>query len=126
MLLTAGTPPRFLSRGVVQLTDERLDRGDIRHHRHCLKAAVMTSVQNRTETVLRGQLLIFRDAGKAMQLDEDRERRLLLLSRESWSQWSAFSQEGPVPNEPSVPVMLRRLGSASYRLAALPSRQKLR
>jgi hypothetical protein len=85
---------------------------------------VMASLQDRTETVLRQQILMFRDAGKAVRLNEERERRLLLLSPESWSQWSAFSAAGPVPAEPPAPVMLQRLGRASYRLAALPVRHR--
>jgi hypothetical protein len=84
----------------------------------------MASLQDRTETVLRQQILMFRDAGKAVRLNEERERRLLLLSPESWSQWSAFSAAGPVPAEPPAPVMLQRLGRASYRLAALPVRHR--
>jgi hypothetical protein len=76
------------------------------------------------EKLLRGQLQVFRDAGRDIRLDADRERRMLLLSDADWSRWAAFSSFGPLPADPPVPVMLRRLGAASYRLAALADRRQ--
>jgi hypothetical protein len=69
--------------------------------------------------LLRSHFRVFRDVGKHVRLDEDRERRLLLLSSDDWSRWSDFSLDGPLPAAPPVSVMLRRLGTATYRLAAL-------
>jgi hypothetical protein len=58
-----------------------------------------------------------------MQLSEDDQRRVLLLSDTQWSNWADFRQDGPLPAEPQLPVMLRRLGSASHRLAVLADRR---
>ena len=46
----------------------------------------------------------------------------LLLSEQEWSDWSDFCQDGPLPAQPQLPVMLRRLGSASHRLAVMAER----
>ena len=73
----------------------------------------------RHEALLRGHLRAFRDVGKHIRLDEERERRVLLLSADEWSRWSDFSVDGPVPINPPVSVMLRRLGAATYRLVTL-------
>ena len=53
----------------------------------------------------------------------DDQRRVLLLSEQEWSDWSDFCQDGPLPAQPQLPVMLRRLGSASHRLAVLAERR---
>jgi hypothetical protein len=51
---------------------------------------------------------------------------VLLLSAKEWSDWSDFVQDGPLPAQPQLPVMLRRLGSASHRLAVLADRRGTR
>jgi hypothetical protein len=57
-----------------------------------------------------------------MRLSDDARRRVLLLSEQEWAEWSDFCQDGPLPAQPKLPVMLRRLGSASHRLAVLADR----
>jgi hypothetical protein len=76
-----------------------------------------------TDTLTRNQLQVFSSLGEEMHLSEDDRRRVLLLSEEQWSDWSDFMQDGPLPAEPRLPVMLRRLGSASHRLAVLADRR---
>jgi hypothetical protein len=76
------------------------------------------------ESLLRGQIRVFREVGKDISLDEERARRVLLLSGDDWSRWSAFSSDGPMPAAPSISVMLRRLGAATYRLVALADQRR--
>jgi hypothetical protein len=75
-----------------------------------------------TDKIAREQFQVFSHLGEQMQLSEDDQRRVLLLSDTQWSDWAEFRQDGPLPAEPQLPVMLRRLGSASYRLAVLADR----
>ena len=76
-----------------------------------------------TESLVRNQFRELQYVGQIVRLDEERQRRLLLLSRDDWSQWGNFLRDGPLPARPEVPVMLRRLGSVTYRVAALAERQ---
>ena len=76
-----------------------------------------------TDKIAREQFQVFSQIGDHLRLSEDDQRRVLLLSDEQWSDWSDFRQDGPLPAEPQLPVMLRRLGSASHRLAVLADRR---
>jgi len=75
-----------------------------------------------TDNLARNQFAVFSELGERMQLSEDEQRRVLLLSEQEWSKWSNFRQDGPLPAQPQLPVMLRRLGSASHRLAVMADR----
>ncbi len=75
-----------------------------------------------TDNLARCQFQLFSEIGEQMQLSDDDRRRVLLLSENEWTQWSDFCQDGPLPAQPQLPVMLRRLGSASHRLATLADR----
>ncbi len=75
-----------------------------------------------TDKLARSQFQMFSDIGAQMRLTDDAKRRVLLLSQQEWAEWSDFSQDGPLPAQPQLPVMLRRLGSASHRLAMLADR----
>jgi hypothetical protein len=75
-----------------------------------------------TDNLARSQFQLFSEIGEQMQLSDDDRRRVLLLSENEWTQWSDFCQDGPLPAQPQLPVMLRRLGSASHRLATLADR----
>jgi hypothetical protein len=79
-----------------------------------------------TDNLARSQFNMFSALGEQMRLSEDEQRRVLLLSAKEWSDWSDFVQDGPLPARPQLPVMLRRLGSASHRLAALADRKGAR
>ena len=75
------------------------------------------------DKIARDQFQVFSSIGDEMQLSVDDQRRVLLLSDRQWADWSSFLQDGPLPAEPQLPVMLRRLGSASHRLAVLADRR---
>jgi hypothetical protein len=76
-----------------------------------------------TDNLARSQFQVFSQIGEQMQLSADDQRRVLLLSEEEWSDWSEFRQDGPLPAQPQLPVMLRRLGNASHRLTVIAERQ---
>jgi hypothetical protein len=76
-----------------------------------------------TDTLARSQFRVFSSLGEQLQLSEDARRRVLLLSQQEWTHWTDFLDDGPLPAQPQAPVMLRRLGSASYRLAMMAERQ---
>jgi hypothetical protein len=73
--------------------------------------------------LLRDQFRQLHILGTRVNLDEERQRRLLLVSKQDWPDWSMFLRDGPLPARPDVPVMLRRLGAATYRLATLADRR---
>ena len=77
-----------------------------------------------TDNLARNQFQVFSQIGQQMQLSAEDQRRVLLLSEQEWSDWSDFVQDGPLPAQPELPVMLRRLGSASHRLAVLADRKE--
>lgn len=72
-----------------------------------------------TDNLARSQFQVFSQLGEEMRLSDNDRRRALLLSEQEWSDWSDFLQDGPLPAQPQLPVMLRRLGSASHRLAVI-------
>ncbi len=79
-----------------------------------------------TDNLARSQFQLFSEIGEQMQLSDDDRRRVLRLSAQEWAQWSDFCQAGPLPAQPQLPVMLRRLGSASHRLVTLADRAAAR
>jgi hypothetical protein len=76
-----------------------------------------------TDNLAKSQFQVFSQIGEQMQLSQDDKRRVLLLSEREWSDWADFLQDGPLPPQPQLPVMLRRLGIASHRLAVLADRR---
>ena len=79
-----------------------------------------------TDNLARDQFQMFNQLGEQMQLSQDDQRRVLLLSAEEWCDWADFVHDGPLPAQPQLPVMLRRLGCASHRLAVLAERKGAR
>lgn len=79
-----------------------------------------------TDNLARSQFQVFSQIGEEMRLSEDDRRRVLLLSEREWSDWSDFLQDGPLPAQPQLPVMLQRLGNASHRLAVIAEQQGMR
>jgi len=79
-----------------------------------------------TDNLARRQFQVFSQIGEAMRLSEDDRRRVLLLSEREWADWSDFLQDGPLPAQPQLPVMLQRLGNASHRLAVIAEQQGMR
>ncbi len=76
-----------------------------------------------TDNLARSQFQVFRQIGEQMQLSEDDQRRVLLLSEKEWADWADFRHDGPLPALPQLPVMLQRLGNASHRLAVIAEKQ---
>ena len=72
-----------------------------------------------TDRLARSQFQVFSDIGEQMQLSDDDQRRVLLLTEQEWANWTEFRHDGPLPAQPQLPVMLRRLGSASHRLSVI-------
>ncbi len=60
-----------------------------------------------------------------MSIGDDRQRRILLIAPQEWPQWLGFLHNGPLPAQPAVPTMLRRLAAATFRLASLAERHVL-
>ena len=79
--------------------------------------------QSAAAKLLRDQFQTLDSVGQALSLDEEKRRRILLLDRQEWPQWARFLRNGPLPEQPAVPVMLRRLAAATFRLAAVAERQ---
>jgi hypothetical protein len=77
-----------------------------------------------TDGLARQQWQLYRAVGEAMHISDEGRRRVLLLSEREWSAWSDFAADGELPAEPPLPVMLRRLGSATWKLASLSERQR--
>ena len=75
------------------------------------------------DNLARSQWRLYAGLGDQMQIDAEERRRMLLLDRRQWSDWEDFRSDGPLPAEPPLPVMLRRLGCASHDLALLAERQ---
>lgn len=82
-----------------------------------------TTTERTTASLLRKQFRQLHLVGTRINLDEERQRRLLLVSKKDWPDWSKFLRDGPLPAQPEVPVMLQRLGAATYRVATLADRQ---
>lgn len=76
-----------------------------------------------TDKLARSQFQIFSQLGEEMQLSKDDQRRALLLSPQEWADWAEFVEDGVLPAQPQLPVMLQRLGSASHRLAVMADRR---
>lgn len=76
-----------------------------------------------TDNLARSQFQIYRELGDMMGIGEEDRRRVLLLDQQAWTHWAEFLEEGPLPAEPPLPVMLQRLGRATHRLAVLAERQ---
>jgi hypothetical protein len=55
-----------------------------------------------TDNLARSQFQMFSQLGDHMQLSDDDQRRVLLLSEQEWSNWTDFLQDGPcLPNRNS-------------------------
>jgi len=76
-----------------------------------------------TDNLARSQFRMFSEIGEQIDLNEDAQRRVLLLSAQEWADWQEFRDAGPLPARPELPVMLRRLGSATHRLAMIAERR---
>ena len=78
------------------------------------------------DRIARDQFQVFSELGEQIELSDEAQRRVLSLSDQEWSDWTDFCRDGPLPAAPQLPVMLRRLGRASHRLAVLVERKEAR
>lgn len=78
--------------------------------------------QSPAALLLRDQFQVLDSVGVPLALNEERRRRILLIDRQAWPQWLRFLRNGPLPAQPEVSVMLRRLATATFRLATLAER----
>jgi hypothetical protein len=70
-----------------------------------------------TDILTRAQLAIFHELGDRVSLTQDDRRRTLNLDDRSWAAWMDFLADGPLPAEPTLPEMLRRLGETTFQLS---------
>ena len=74
----------------------------------------------------RRQFDAFNEVGQAVSISTEDRRRLLLMSPQEWSAWESFlTDDGALPAQPAVPVVLLRLANASYRLTARADRDRV-
>jgi hypothetical protein len=72
-----------------------------------------------TDTLTRVQLAMFHALGNQISLSDDDRRRALDLDDRTWVAWTDFLSDGPLPGEPPLPEMLRRLGETAFNLFVL-------
>lgn len=72
-----------------------------------------------TDDLTRAQLAIFHALGEKIGLTPDDRRRALNLDDRTWAVWQAFQEDGPLPGEPPLPDMLRRLSETVFNLAVV-------
>nr|WP_294501259.1 hypothetical protein [uncultured Rhodopila sp.] len=69
--------------------------------------------------VARSQLDLFHDLSDRVSLTPDDRRRALNLTERDWRAWHAFLADGPIPAQPPLPEMLRRLGHVAFNLTVV-------
>jgi hypothetical protein len=72
-----------------------------------------------TDALTRAQLAMFHTLGDQISLTEDDRRRALDLNDRTWMAWMDFLSDGPLPAEPPLPEMLRRLGATTFNLSVV-------
>jgi hypothetical protein len=60
---------------------------------------------------------LFHGLGDQISLTGEDRRRALNLDDQAWTAWTDFLSDGPLPAEPPLPEMLRRLGETAYALS---------
>jgi len=79
--------------------------------------AVVVHRQQGPQAITRGQFRLFNELGESIRLTSEDRRRVLALTEAEWAAWLAFSDNGPMPQRPSLSDMLQRLGCAKFRLS---------
>jgi hypothetical protein len=69
-----------------------------------------------TDDIARSQLDLYHGLSDRIALTPDDRRRALNLTERDWRAWQAFLSGGPVPAQPPLPEMLRRLGQVAFNL----------
>ncbi len=71
------------------------------------------------DDLTRAQLAMFHALSDQINLTEDDRRRALNLDDLAWAAWTDFLSDGPLPAEPALPEMLRRLGETAFNVAVV-------
>ena len=72
-----------------------------------------------TDDLVREQLAMFDRLGDEIALASDDRRRALNLDESTWVAWQGFRAGGPLPANPHLPDMLRRLGETAFNLSVV-------
>ena len=72
-----------------------------------------------SDRLTRSQLAIYHALGDQISLTQDDRRQALELDDHAWRAWSDFLSEGPLPADPPLPEMLRRLGETVFNLSIM-------
>lgn len=75
-----------------------------------------------TDALTRAQLAMFHEVGDAASLTGDGRRRALNLDDRTWREWTDFLTDGPLPAQPPLPEMLRRLGETAFSMSLMAER----
>jgi hypothetical protein len=75
-----------------------------------------------TDTLTRSQLTMVQALSDELGLKADDRRWALNLTEREWQAWTDFLVDGPLPAEPLLPEMLRRLGEVAFSLSLLAER----
>ncbi len=76
------------------------------------------------DELTRAQLAMFQGLGDEIRMGANDRRCALGLDERTWLAWLNFSADGPLPAEPKLPEMLRRLGEAAFKLAVVAAEPK--
>jgi hypothetical protein len=76
-----------------------------------------------TDDLTRAQLALFHALGDQISLSQDDRRRALDLDDGTWSAWTDFLADGPLPAEPPLPQMLRCLAETAFNLEMMTPRR---
>jgi hypothetical protein len=72
--------------------------------------------------VARREFHSFIQIGNAIRLPDSARRQALRLSEQEWADWAGLLADGPVPQQPVLPEMLQRLGTATHVLSVMAER----
>jgi hypothetical protein len=72
-----------------------------------------------TDDLTRAQLAMIHALGDSISLTQEDRRRALNLDDRTWLAWADFLADGPLPAEPPLPEMLRRLGETAFHLSVV-------
>jgi hypothetical protein len=76
-----------------------------------------------TDDLTRAQLAMVQALCDSISLTQDDRRRALNLDVRTWLAWADFLADGPLPAEPPLPEMLRRLGETAFNLSVVAERR---
>jgi hypothetical protein len=72
-----------------------------------------------TDRLIRAQLALFHALSDQIGMTQEDRRRALNLDDGRWAAWRLVLVDGPLPSEPSLPDMLRRLAETVFTLSTV-------